>query len=161
MEKRWCVHTRDHGGFRYTLHVTLTPVQIYRIYIWRYIINPVHPPPTTLSISPKYLIFHNLQTQRMETSEEARSSNSNQHTSLLYLYFSIPQVSTCPCYVQIRGVGPCPGLGWFGLGWCWADGGDGALSLCWCQLTAVRHGPGPAEDQTHGELDTDFSKYLW
>ena len=53
-------------------------------------------------------------------------------------------------------------LGWSGLvwagaglvvGWCWAGGGAGALSLVWCQLTAVRHGPGPTEDQTHGELN--------
>ena len=152
------VHTRDHGGFRYTLHVD-TSSNLSYLYLKIY-----HQPssPTTHNFINFSKIFHNLQTQRMETSEEARSSNSNQHTSLLYLYFSIPQVSSCPCYVQIQGVGPCPGLGWSGLvlGWCWAGGGDGALSLCWCQLTAVRHGPGPAEDQTHGELDTDFSQHL-
>ena len=136
------VHTRDHGGFRYTLHVD-TSSNLSYLYLKIY-----HQPssPTTHNFINFSKIFHNLQTQRMETSEEARSSNSNQHTSLLYLYFSIPQVSTCPCYVQIRGVGPCPGAGLV-----WA--GDGALSLCWCQLTAVRHGPGPAEDQTHGELE--------
>ena len=139
------VHTRDHGGFRYTLHVD-TSSNLSYLYLKIY-----HQPssPTTHNFINFSKIFHNLQTQRMETSEEIQQQQPA-YISIISLFLNPPGLQLPLLCADTR----CRAMSWSGLGWCWAGGGDGALSLCWCQLTAVRHGPGPAEDQTHGELDT-------